>query len=92
MLYFLCDSFERINKHSFSMLYLLCDSFERIDKHSFFTICSFSGISSCFEKNYFFEFFRRLHKPTLDQANLPVLYHHFKKKVDNKIAPELKSF
>ena len=32
---YLCDSFERIDKHSFSMLYFLCDSFERIDKHSF---------------------------------------------------------
>ena len=42
--------------------------------------------------NYFFEFIRRLHKPSFDQAISPVLYHHFKKKVDNKIAPELKSF
>jgi len=50
------------------------------------------SISPCFVKNYFFEFIRQLDKPSFDQANLTVLYHHFKKKVDNKIAPELKSF
>ena len=53
---------------------------------------SFSVFHHVFVKNYFFEFIRRLHKPTFDQANSTVLYRHSKKKVDNKIAPELKTF
>ena len=97
-------SFLRTEKSSFSMLYLfliLRDRYSppvyclyscKICTHFYSTINPHLRYFIMLCKELFLEFFRRLHKPTFDQANSTVLYRHSKKKVDNKIAPELKTF